>query len=120
MLDIGSPYTTMDEMPTYRADIDVANDNEARRKRNIALIVLAALILIATFGYFQTRYYLMDGLPDLPDKTTMWEMNLEPNLTILDKDGVIIGHRGAHIGDCLLYTSPSPRDATLSRMPSSA
>ena len=26
----------------------------------------------------------------------------------------------APITDCLLYTSPSPRDATLSRMPSSA
>ena len=26
----------------------------------------------------------------------------------------------AKINDCLLYTSPSPRDATLSRMPSSA
>ena len=25
-----------------------------------------------------------------------------------------------HLRDCLLYTSPSPRDATLSRMPSSA
>ena len=25
-----------------------------------------------------------------------------------------------HINDCLLYTSPSPRDATLSRMPSCA
>ena len=25
-----------------------------------------------------------------------------------------------HYWDCLLYTSPSPRDATLSRMPSSA
>ena len=25
-----------------------------------------------------------------------------------------------HVGACLLYTSPSPRDATLSRMPSSA
>ena len=24
------------------------------------------------------------------------------------------------VNDCLLYTSPSPRDATLSRMPSSA
>ena len=24
------------------------------------------------------------------------------------------------VGSCLLYTSPSPRDATLSRMPSSA
>ena len=26
----------------------------------------------------------------------------------------------AKVKDCLLYTSPSPRDATLSRMPSSA
>ena len=26
----------------------------------------------------------------------------------------------ADLPDCLLYTSPSPRDATLSRMPSSA
>ena len=25
-----------------------------------------------------------------------------------------------HVNTCLLYTSPSPRDATLSRMPSSA
>ena len=29
-------------------------------------------------------------------------------------------HRLLSIGTCLLYTSPSPRDATLSRMPSSA
>ena len=29
-------------------------------------------------------------------------------------------HACAHIPNCLLYTSPSPRDATLSRMPSSA
>ena len=28
--------------------------------------------------------------------------------------------REQHIRSCLLYTSPSPRDATLSRMPSSA
>ena len=27
---------------------------------------------------------------------------------------------GTEVGSCLLYTSPSPRDATLSRMPSSA
>ena len=27
---------------------------------------------------------------------------------------------GAELNNCLLYTSPSPRDATLSRMPSSA
>ena len=28
--------------------------------------------------------------------------------------------KSGHPGGCLLYTSPSPRDATLSRMPSSA
>ena len=32
---------------------------------------------------------------------------------------VKVGRRG-HVTPCLLYTSPSPRDATLSRMPSSA
>ena len=31
-----------------------------------------------------------------------------------------IALRVAELGVCLLYTSPSPRDATLSRMPSSA
>ena len=30
------------------------------------------------------------------------------------------GDMAASLNDCLLYTSPSPRDATLSRMPSSA
>ena len=33
---------------------------------------------------------------------------------------VISGTRQAALDSCLLYTSPSPRDATLSRMPSSA
>ena len=43
-----------------------------------------------------------------------------------DRLGVDSEHLGLHAGyrlypcDCLLYTSPSPRDATLSRMPSSA
>ena len=29
-------------------------------------------------------------------------------------------HKHSHCNSCLLYTSPSPRDATLSRMPSTA
>ena len=36
-------------------------------------------------------------------------------LTLLDQNEIITPHT-----NCLLYTSPSPRDATLSRMPSSA
>ena len=37
-----------------------------------------------------------------------------------DEENPMIGFRGASRYVCLLYTSPSPRDATLSRMPSSA
>ena len=37
----------------------------------------------------------------------------------LDGDTATVGIT-KHATDCLLYTSPSPRDATLSRMPSSA
>ena len=35
------------------------------------------------------------------------------SIDLLDRKGVVIYH-------CLLYTSPSPRDGLLSRMPSSA
>ena len=45
--------------------------------------------------------------------------------TLLDQPGLLKALGGVVIGalrneTCLLYTSPSPRDATLSRMPSSA
>ena len=41
-------------------------------------------------------------------------------LNILDEHGITIDDIQQVIATCLLYTSPSPRDATLSRMPSSA
>lgn len=91
----------MDDMPTYRADINVANDNHRRRKRTIWVSVLAVIAVVSALSYFQARYYLLDGLPELPDKTTMWEMNLKPNITILDKDGEVLGHRGPYIGEPL-------------------
>lgn len=91
----------MEIMPTYRADIDVANDNDHRRKRAIWISILAVFSVLLALGYFQARYYLLDGLPSLPDKATMWEMNLKPNITILDKDGRVIGHRGPYIGEPL-------------------
>ena len=40
--------------------------------------------------------------------------------TRLDSDDDVVRAVGMRRGICLLYTSPSPRDATLSRMPSSA
>ena len=54
-----------------------------------------------------------------PDSCRLWDKSSSEKL---DKDrfrknlgGLIDTYK-----DCLLYTSPSPRDATLSRMPSSA
>ena len=43
-----------------------------------------------------------------------------PRMRVWPSGKVIIRHRGVEVEGCLLYTSPSPRDATLSRMPSSA
>lgn len=84
-------------MTTFRADIDAANDNDTRRKWRIVLIVLSVILLVSCFTYIKVRNYLFDGLPDLPTKEVMWELNLQPNSTILDSDGKIIGHRGPHI-----------------------
>ena len=50
---------------------------------------------------------------------------LDPNLSIEEQFAtvqtrVVDLRTGTYTDACLLYTSPSPRDATLSRMPSSA
>ena len=53
----------------------------------------------------------------------------QPDWDSIDADFAILGapfdfgtqfRAGARFGPCLLYTSPSPRDRTRSRMPSSA
>ena len=41
-------------------------------------------------------------------------------IKIEDKSFIHKNHPGNKEGNCLLYTSPSPRDRTRSRMPSSA
>ena len=46
--------------------------------------------------------------------------NEDRNLIVIDSRIEDYDQLIADLEDCLLYTSPSPRDATLSRMPSSA
>ncbi|NNE57660.1 MAG: PBP1A family penicillin-binding protein [Hellea sp.] len=95
-------------METYRADIAAANDNQSKRRWRIIVSVLAILMLITTVGYIKIKAHLFEGLPELPDKQTMWELNLQPNITLLDKQGNILGHRGPFVG----------RPLKLSEMPS--
>ncbi len=85
-------------MTTFRADLDAANDNRTHRRWRIAIAILAALVLILGVGYSRAKAYLFDGLPSLPTKESMWEMNLQPNITLLDSQGKVIGHRGPYVG----------------------
>ena len=55
-----------------------------------------------------------------------WNWTKSKYLSLLSKSGgkdrisVYAKKKKIEVNSCLLYTSPSPRDATLSRMPSSA
>jgi penicillin-binding protein 1A len=95
-------------MYTFRADIGAANDNSSRRRFRWVFGILLTLLIVGSISYFKTKQYLFDGLPSLPTKESMWEMNVQPNITLLDKDGNIIGHRGPFYG----------RPLKLSEMPS--
>ena len=60
------------------------------------------------------RTFIMDRIfGELNDRT---RLDVTPRIDMVSKPG----RGGAKGSTCLLYTSPSPRDATLSRMPSSA
>lgn len=95
-------------MYTFRADLGAANDNKVKRKRRWFWAVLLILLTVSSIGYIEGKRFLLDGLPDLPTKDSMWDMNVQANMTLLDKDGNVIGHRGPYYG----------RPLTLAEMPS--
>jgi len=70
-------------MPTFRADIDAANDNAAKRRRTIILTLLALLVLAVMIAFAFGRQFILGGIPQLPNKAEMWQLNLEPNYTLV-------------------------------------
>ena len=95
-------------METFRADLNAVNDNTGKKKRRWVWTVLLALLLIGLITFVMGRRYLLDGLPELPTKQSMWEKNLQPNMTLLDRDGVVIGHRGPYYGRPLKLSEMPP------------
>lgn len=85
-------------MQTFRADIEAVNDNRMRSHGRWLIVTVIILACLSVFGYLQAKSYLFKGLPDLPNKATMWELNLKPNTTLLDRNGITIGHRGPYVG----------------------
>ena len=60
--------------------------------------------------------------PEMALEVLLSDKSLNQLVLRRQQDGVesITGYYRVPVEPCLLYTSPSPRDATLSRMPSSA
>ena len=94
------------------------NDPDIKRIRglfnnfkNMKLIALHQIIRYGSFnelgGGFSSRLFQ----PSIVDSHRINESHININCDDNERD---------HDKTCLLYTSPSPRDATLSRMPSSA
>ena len=82
-----------------------------------------AMVEGPNFFFGKDRQGNIENLAELCDKNSVNLKIVEP---MLDTESFISSSRirdlirNGDVDTCLLYTSPSPRDATLSRMPSSA
>ena len=77
---------------------------------------LETLEAIATFGFFSDD--IEDGVDEL---SSLGVMTLGPVVTGTSlSEYEVVGSEKLTEWTCLLYTSPSPRDLSTSRMPSSA
>ena len=74
-------------------------------------ILLTFLVPLATTSYAQES---LDEMEDAPKEFSNFQQEVFDNL------GLIFEKNSNELSACLLYTSPSPRDRSLSRMPSSA
>ena len=75
-----------------------------RYSNKLAEAVAGADIVVLSVPVRQTGSVLAELLPSLPADSVITD----------------VGSSKAHVVSCLLYTSPSPRDLSTSRMPSSA
>ena len=77
-----------------------------------------------TFTALPSTIMRLGAEPVLVEATKSWTMDLddlEKKIAAFpDAKVLLLSHMRGKVCDCLLYTSPSPRDGLLSRMPSSA
>ena len=66
------------------------------------------------------EYLSMSKQENLEFLDQLYHLMNQINADAVDYQGLKIHHAPPLCPDCLLYTSPSPRDRTRSRMPSSA
>ena len=83
-----------------------------KKKLSVMTVIILALAICVSAWFY--GYYNRKSNDNLPTLTAIAEMSEA------DVNSLLPGYHIDQLRDCLLYTSPSPRDGLLSRMPSSA
>ena len=105
------------------ADADVISEQEHRRFANSGLSWVALETeSLAILGFILTEITNGDlYIAEISVSQAHQQKSIGSKLIhVALKEAMALGLNSATLTTCLLYTSPSPRDATLSRMPSSA
>ena len=108
-----------------RKDVFIDTYKVSQRPQNSHPLVNAGFSMKVERGYQEVRIFY-GNVGEAPQEMTVTEKWMEKNCTPANLAGklpelfIILEKELRGIVTCLLYTSPSPRDATLSRMPSSA
>ena len=76
--------------------------------------------LLVLFGVITTIFFLFNVLPGDPANIILGQRANKDAIAAIHKDLGTDKHLLIQYLNCLLYTSPSPRDRQKSRMPSSA
>ena len=121
----GQSVWNLEKKFTGWVDVDLTENGKSEAKKAGELINKINITIDLYFSSVQLRAkntlkIIQTELNDNTVPSEAWELNERHYgaLTGLNKDEMKV-----KLGEdkvCLLYTSPSPRDATLSRMPSSA
>ena len=122
---MGHLFATTDLERTYRVNLNVIGINGRPQVKNLSTMLREWL----TFRVETVRRRLQWRLQKVEKRLHLLEglliafLNIDEVIAIIrdnDEPKPVLMKRFALSDDCLLYTSPSPRDRTRSRMPSSA
>ena len=108
LYDVSRRWELGVKLATRRGEVRINRDNGVWFQNGVNLAV------------FRARYHMTKKWDGVIDYRILQTVDVDD-----ERHGALAAlyrHVGknAKVGICLLYTSPSPRDATLSRMPSSA